>query len=279
MKKNINLNPFIKWAGGKTQLIDEIRLRLPKDIKRYFEPFVGGGAVLFSLKHKKAFINDINSQLINTYNSIKNEADKLISLVKTFDSVSCDNEYYLFLKNVYNKKVSDNIFDVELASLFIWINKHCFNGLYRVNASGLFNVPYNNKTGINSIDEDNIRNISKYLRNVDISNLDFEEYCKRVTKGDFVYFDSPYIRVSDTSYFTSYTKTGFSLDDHKRLAKLFKKLDKKGVYLMLSNNDVELVYELYHDYNIDVIDVKRNINSKADKRTGREVIITNYERF
>ena len=279
MKKNINLNPFIKWAGGKTQLIDEIRLRLPRDIKRYFEPFVGGGAVLFSLKHKKAFINDINSQLINTYNSIKNEADKLISLVKTFDSVRCDNEYYLFLKNVYNKKVSDNIFDVELASLFFFFFQHCFNGLYRVNASGLFNVPYNNKTGINSIDEDNIRNISKYLRNVDISNLDFEEFCKRVRKGDFVYFDSPYIPVSETSYFTSYTKTGFSLDDHKRLAKLFNTLDKKGVYLMLSNNDVELVYELYHDYNIDIIDVKRNINSKADKRTGREVIITNYERF
>ncbi len=279
MKKDIVLNPFIKWAGGKTQLIDEIRLRLPKDIKRYFEPFVGGGAVLFSLKHKKSFINDINSQLINTYNSIKNEADQLISLVNTFDSVGCNNEYYLFLKNLYNKKVTENVFDVESASLFIWINKHCFNGLYRVNTSGLFNVPYNNKTGINSIDEDNIKNISKFLKKVEISNLDFEIFCKRVRKGDFVYFDSPYVPVSETSYFTSYTRTGFSLDDHKRLAKLFKKLSKKGVYLMLSNNDVELVHELYGDYNIDVIDVKRNINSKADKRTGREVIITNYERF
>ena len=203
----------------------------------------------------------------------------MISLVSTFDSVSCDNEYYLFLKNVYNQKVADNIFDVESASLFIWINKHCFNGLYRVNSNGFFNVPYNNKTSINSVDEDNIRNISKYLKKVDISNLDFEIFCNRVRKGDFVYFDSPYVPVSETSYFTSYTKDGFSLDDHKRLAKLFKKLSKKGVYLMLSNNDVELVHELYHDYNIDVIDVKRNINSKADKRTGREVIITNYERF
>ena len=178
----------------------------------------------------------------------------------------------------YNKKISSNTFDAECAALMIWINKHCFNGLYRVNGKGLFNVPYNNKINGKSIDENNIMLISSYLKTSDISIncLDFEDFCKDIKTDDFVYFDSPYIPESDTANFTDYTKTGFSLSDHERLAALFKRLDKIGAKLLLSNNDVPMIYDLYKDYNIKSIDVKRMINRNASKRIGKEVLISNY---
>ena len=163
--------------------------------------------------------------------------------------------------------------------MMIWINKHCFNGLYRVNGKGLFNVPYNNNDMAHSMDEVNLINIGYYLSNADVQIKceDFEEVCKNVKKGDFVYFDSPYIPVSPTASFVDYAKDGFSIEDHKRLAELFKRLDKIGAKVMLSNHNVPLVYELYDGFDIEPIDVRRNINSDAKKRTGKEVIITNYK--
>ena len=160
----------------------------------------------------------------------------------------------------------------------IWINKHCFNGLYRVNSKGAFNVPYNNRGQVKSIDEQNIRAISDYLRRADvtITCLDFEKACEGVRANDFVYFDSPYIPESTTANFTDYTVDGFSLADHERLAALFKKLDGTGAKIMLSNNDVPLVRSLYQGFHIQSVEVKRMINSNAAKRTGREVLVTNY---
>ncbi|KEZ23282.1 DNA adenine methylase [Ureaplasma diversum] len=273
---NKDLTPFIKWVGGKKQLIDEIEKRLPLEFNNYYEPFVGGGAVLFSLTPKKAFINDINEVLINAYKVIKNNPYQLIEALEKLDSIDCTKEVYYQLRNKFNNKILAKEFDVENASLFIFLNKKCFNGLYRVNSKGLFNVPYNNKVKCNSYQKDNILNISKYLQNVEITNLDFEESLKNAQKGDLIFLDSPYAPLNPTS-FESYTKEGFDLDNHVRLANLFKELDKKGCYLMLTNHNTDLIRELYSDYQIDVVDVKRNINSKGDKRTGEEVIITNYE--
>lgn len=272
------ISPFVKWAGGKGQILNEIISRLPNTYNDYYEPFIGGGAVLFGIQPQKAKINDINKQLINIYNQLKKEPEKVINSIRELDNVECDKDYYYKNRDRYNDKIKNNELDEETAALFIWLNKHCFNGLYRVNNKGLFNVPYNNKTKGSSMDDANLKDIGLYLQNVEIYNLDFEEFCKSVKKGDFVYFDSPYIPESETADFTSYTKGGFGLEEHKRLAKLYKELDKKGAKVMLSNNDVELIYELYTGFNIDSFDVKRMINRNADKRTGREVIITNYEK-
>ena len=160
----------------------------------------------------------------------------------------------------------------------ILINKHCFNGLYRVNLKGLFNVPYNDKAGGVSIDAANLRNIGLYLRSrdIEIRQGDFEDACADVAPGDFVYFDSPYVPVSETANFTDYTKDGFSLEDHRRLAALFRRLAAQGTKVMLSNHNVPLVHELYSGFTIEEVDVRRAINRDASKRSGKEVIITNY---
>ena len=276
--KNSNLAPVLKWAGGKTQLLEKINSKLPQNYNNYFEPFIGGGAVIFNVCPKHAFINDCNVQLINLYNQIKNSATNFISLIEEYDSKDCDKEYYLLMREKYNDKIKAKELDVESASLMVWLNKHCFNGLYRVNSRGLFNVPYNQKVKGSSIDPQNILNISEYFNNakVNISCADFEEVCDNVRSGDFVYFDSPYLPVSETAQFTDYTKDGFTYEDHMRLAELFKRLDKKGALVMLSNNDVPLAHDLYGDYKIESFDVKRMINCNSNKRKGRELIVTNY---
>lgn len=273
------MSPFVKWAGGKKQLIEKIRDRIPSEYNTYYEPFVGGGAVLFELRPKKAVINDVNEQLINIYRQLKAEPFAVIREIKNMDQQVCNKELYLSVREKYNQKIQNHELDVECAGMMIWLNKHCFNGLYRVNNKGFFNVPYNNRKLGSSIDETNIMNIGYFLRDadVDIRCEDFEKTCEKIKKGDFVYFDSPYIPVSVTASFTDYTKDGFTYDDHIRLAKLFKRLDSKGVKCMLSNNDVTLVYELYNGYNIEQVDVKRNINSIVNKRVGKEVIIRNYD--
>lgn len=273
------MGPFVKWAGGKGQLLERIQMRTPNSYGTYYEPFIGGGAVLLGVKPKKAVINDTNEQLINVYRQLKADPRAVIRAVNELDQAGkCDKDFYLEIRARYNEKIANHELDAECAGLMIWINKHCFNGLYRVNSKGLFNVPYNNKQLGKSIDEANLMSIGYYLENsqVDILCDDFEVACEQVKKGDFVYFDSPYVPVSETASFTDYTKDGFSLEDHKRLAELFKRLDGIGAKVMLSNHDVELVHELYDGYNIECVDVKRNINSDAKKRVGKEVIITNY---
>lgn len=275
---NSSVAPFVKWAGGKRQLIPQIRERMPEKYNDYYEPFVGGGAVIFDLLPVNALINDINKALINTYRTICNEPDAFLKEVNRLDNDMWEDgkKYYYSIREHYNDKLMRSEYDVELAALFVFINKHCFNGLYRVNGKGLFNVPYNNSRRV-SVDEDVIIATSEYLRRVTIIDGDFEQACKNAKKGDFVFIDSPYAPLNPTS-FESYTKEGFDIESHKRLAKLYDELTARGCYCMLTNHNTELINELYgnKDYKIDVVSVKRMINSDASNRVGEEVIICNY---
>lgn len=275
---NSSVTPFVKWAGGKRQLILQIRERMPEKYNDYYEPFVGGGAVIFDLLPANALINDINKALINTYRTICNEPDTFLKEVNRLDNDMWEDgkKYYYSIREHYNDKLMRSEYDVELATLFVFINKHCFNGLYRVNGKGLFNVPYNNSRRV-SIDEEAIMAASEYLKGVTIIDGDFEQACKNAKKGDFVFIDSPYAPLNPTS-FESYTKEGFDIESHKRLAKLYDELTARGCYCMLTNHNTELINELYgnKDYKIDVVSVKRMINSDASNRVGEEVIICNY---
>lgn len=275
---NSSVAPFVKWAGGKRQLISQIRERMPEKYNDYYEPFIGGGAVIFDLLPANALINDINKALINTYRTICNEPDAFLIEVNRLDNDMWEDgkKYYYSIREHYNDKLMRSEYDVELAALFVFINKHCFNGLYRVNGKGLFNVPYNNSRRV-SVDEDVIIATSEYLRGVTIIDGDFEQACKNAKKGDFVFIDSPYAPLNPTS-FESYTKEGFDIESHKRLAKLYDELTARGCYCMLTNHNTELINELYgnKDYKIDVVSVKRMINSDASNRVGEEVIICNY---
>ena len=275
---NSSIAPFVKWAGGKRQLLTQIKERMPEKYNNYFEPFVGGGAVTFALLPENALINDINKALINAYKQICNEPEAFLKAVNKLDAEMWEDgkEYYYFLREHYNDKLMKTEFDVELAALFVFINKHCFNGLYRVNGKGLFNVPYNNSRRV-SVDENLIMEISEYLQSVKIMDGDFEVACKEAKGGDFVFIDSPYAPLNPTS-FESYTKEGFDIESHKRLAKLFDELTARGCYCMLTNHNTDLINELYGNkgYRIDIVRVKRMINSDASNRVGEEVIICNY---
>lgn len=273
-----SLKPFVKWAGGKRQLLGEILERIPHSFENYIEPFLGGGAVLFALQPKRALINDINASLIHTYKTIASEPQEFIAKINELDSKIAEGgkEYYYFIRDLYNSKLMKEEFDLELAAIFVFLNKHCFNGLYRVNAKGLFNVPYNNSKK-SSIDEEVILEVSEYLKDLTICLGDFEEACKDAKEGDFIFLDSPYAPLNPSS-FESYTKEGFDMDSHIRLAKLFDDLTKRGCFCMLTNHNTEFINDLYGNkgYKMDVVSVKRMINSDASKRTGEEIIICNY---
>ncbi len=275
---NSYITPFVKWAGGKRQLLLQIKERMPEKYNNYYEPFVGGGAVIFELLPANALINDINKALINAYRQICNTPETFLKAVNKLDKEMWEDgkEYYYSLRDHYNDKLMRAEYDAELAALFVFINKHCFNGLYRVNGKGLFNVPYNN-TRIVSVDENAIMEISKYLQGVMIMDGDFEVACKEAKKGDFVFIDSPYAPLNPAS-FESYTKEGFDIESHQRLASLFHELTDRGCYCMLTNHNTALINELYGDknYKMDVVSVKRMINSDASNRVGEEIIICNY---
>lgn len=274
------MQPFIKWAGGKRQLIPAINDRLPKEFNTYYEPFIGGGALLFASAPNKAVVGDVNTVLINTYNQIKYDVDSLMlvldELVVEHHAAEDKKLFYLEMRDKYNRQIEENDFSLMTIALFMYLNKTCFNGLYRVNSKGLFNVPFNNRKTLTIYSKDNLEDIANYLSKVEILNCDFEETCQNAKKGDFVFFDSPYAPLKPDS-FESYTKEGFSLEEHIRLAKLFKKLSEKGVYCMLTNHNTALINDLYKDYNIEVIPVKRMINSDSKNRVGEEVIVTNYK--
>lgn len=276
--KSSSVAPFVKWAGGKRQLLNQIRERMPENYNNYYEPFVGGGAVVFDLLPKNAVINDINKALINTYRQICNSPDEFLGIINQLDLEMWEDgkEYYYSLRERYNDKLILEEYDVELSALFVFINKHCFNGLYRVNSKGLFNVPYNNSRK-KSVDEESIYAVSSYLKNITIMNGDFQTACDTANRGDFIFLDSPYAPLNPTS-FESYTKEGFDIESHRRLADLFDRLTDRGCYCMLTNHNTELIHDLYGNkgYRIDVVSVKRMINSDASNRIGKEVIICNY---
>ena len=271
--------PFVKWAGGKRQIIDMLIKYAPREFNTYYEPCVGGGALFFELSPKKGVINDSNEELINIYKCLCNEDKfkKMCSVLNHYEKEHNEEFYYKIRNKDRNKNAYNKLADYTKAARTIYLNKACFNGLYRVNSKNEFNVPFGKKNKVNTYDGSNLITVSNYLtlNNIKICNEDFEKSVKTAKKGDFVYFDPPYD--SDTSTFNSYTEEGFGKEEQKRLAKVFKELDKKGVYVMLSNHNTVLVNELYKDYNIHVIEAKRNINSNGKKRGKvEEVIITNY---
>lgn len=272
------MKPIVKWPGGKTQLLGHIRAMRPEKHNKYYEPFLGGGAVLLNLEPERATVNDLNLELINMYRQIKHAPDQVVSELREIDNahaVSGDPKaFYYFVRSEYNQNLG--IYTPEQAARLIYINKHCYNGLYRVNSRGLYNVSFNNKTKGGSFDENNIRQVSSYLQRVKILGGDFEAALDGVMSRDFVFLDSPYAPLNQTS-FADYTKEGFGYKDHLRLAGLFNYLTKQGVYCMLTNHNTELVRSLYQESYIKVVQVARNINSNAAERKGEEVIITNYE--
>ena len=271
------MKPVIKWAGGKQGNLQYIKERLPKTFNKYYEPFAGGLAVLLELCPTNFIINDINSELINVYMMIRNNVEDLILCLTYLDT---EHEAAADPKAFYYKIRSDFNWNLGMqrppqAARFIYLNKHCFNGLYRVNSKGEFNVPFNGKLSGRSFDPDHLRELSSLLKNARILNTDFEVAVRGASVNDFVFFDSPYAPITATT-FTDYTKEGFSYEDHVRLAKVFKELTNRGCYCMLTNHDTPLIRELYKDYKIEVVDVRRSINRKGNGRTGKEVIITNY---
>jgi len=295
---NKTAKPFLKWAGGKTQLINEIERSLPKDLTKkgftYIEPFVGSGAILFWIINrfpdiKKAVINDINSDLINTYKVIASKSKELIINLKEYE-----NEYHLFEKKpderkeyyytkraLYNSRNENNI---TQAALFIFLNRTCFNGLYRVNRKNEFNVPMGSYTKPTICDENNLLAVNEVLKKVEIICGDFEETFNYVGANSFFYFDPPYKPLNNTSSFNSYAKDEFNDDEQIRLRNFCLKLEKHGCKWMLSNSDVKekntnlsFFDDIYSQFSISRVKARRNINSNPEKRGElNELLITNY---
>ena len=277
--KYYNLQPFTKWTGGKRQLLGELRSYMPETFGRYFEPFVGGGALFFDLAPEKAVINDFNEELINAYRQIKNNPAELINLlIKHKENNSKD--YYLELRSADRDGRISRMTGVERAARILYMLRVDFNGLYRVNSKNQFNVPYGRYKNPKIVDVDLLYQISEYLNENDIEILqtDFAEAVKDAQTGDFVYFDPPYIPLNETSSFTSYTHEGFSYEEQVRLRNTFKELTERGVYAMLSNSSSPLVEELYKDFNIYFVEAQRTNGAKSSSR-GKisEIIVTNYD--
>ncbi len=277
MKKNRLVSPFLKWVGGKRQLIPVIQELLPEKITTYYEPFLGGGALLFYLQPKKAVVNDFNKDLINVYKIIKKNPDELILDLKNHKN---ESDYFYSIRALDRDSSFDEISDIKKASRFIFLNKTCYNGLYRVNNSGEFNSPFGKYKNPNIVNEVTIRAVSKYLNNNDITflNNDFENSVKDIKKGSFVYFDPPYAPVSQSSNFTGYVQGGFDMEQQIRLRDLCIELNKKGIKFLLSNSSVPEIKELYKKFDIKTVKANRIINSNAKKRGEiDEVLIRNYE--
>ena len=266
MPKNKLVAPVVKWVGGKRQIIDQIFQYIPKNISTYYEPFFGGGAVLFELQPKKAVINDINKELINLYEVIKNNTEELIEELKTHKN---DEDYFYYVRELDRDKASYNsLTPIQKASRIIFLNKTCYNGLFRVNKSGEFNAPFGRYKNPNIVNEITIRAVSNYFNKADITFMskDFAEVLKGARKGAFVYLDPPYDPVSDTASFTGYDKGGFNRDEQIRLKNVCDKLNEKGIRFLLSNSATDFIKDLYADYQIELVKAKRAINSNGDKR-------------
>ena len=273
--------PFVKWAGGKRQLLAELEKSFPKQFGTYFEPFLGGGAVLFDLLAKKpnlkCSVSDLNSDLVLAYVTIR---DKLGRLIESLENHS-KNYHKDSIGYYYEVRKQEPKSQIEKVSRLLFLNKTCFNGLYRVNSKGKFNVPLGRYTNPNIVNRENLTTVSKFLQSdkIKISCRDFESILKDAKKGDFVYFDPPYQPVSDTANFTSYTHRDFTEDDLQRLADLANQLNSKGSHVLLSNSNTKIVKKIFSSkkWKVKEIAVNRAINSNSQKRTGhKEVLIKNY---
>jgi DNA adenine methylase len=297
--------PFLKWAGGKTQLLDQFAKRLPVELKgrkitRYVEPFIGGGAVFFYLNRNfvfdQCYICDVNEELILAYRVIQKSAQKLISHLETFESdyLSMNErkreEFYYEIRDIFNQKLPEINFRkyssewIERTAQIIFLNRTCYNGLFRVNRKGEFNVPFGRYKNPDILNEDNLKDVAILLKTTKIIPGDFTKCGKFVDKHTFVYFDPPYRPLNQTSSFTSYSRNGFSESDQVRLVQFFRELDAKGAKIMLSNSDPKnenpddsFFDDLFSDYYIERVPANRMINCNGSRRgTINELIITNY---
>jgi DNA adenine methylase len=275
------LKPFVKWAGGKRQLMPILSQHLPETYGKYFEPFLGGGAMLFYIitqnPKRKCHVSDLNSDLILTYITIRDKVEDLISSLKTHSDKYYKNSktYYYYVRDSQPKN------QVEKTSRLLFLNKTCFNGLYRVNSKGKFNVPLGRYTNPNIINEENLRAVSGALnsKHIVITCRDFSSILDDAKKGDFVYFDQPYQPVSTTSNFTSYTNRNFTYEDLNRISKICEKLDSRGCKFLLSNSTSTKVFEMFSKRSWKILEIEANraINSNSKNRTGHsEFLIKNY---
>lgn len=278
--KNMCMSPVVKWAGGKRQILEKLKANLPEKFNNYFEPFIGGGALLFDLAPKNATINDVNQELLAIYTCLKDDELYRLMLEELDKHEKNHSEEYYYHVREWDR---DPRFELEplwkRAARAIYLNKSCFNGLYRVNAKGYFNVPSAKKEHVVTYSKANMEEIHEYFKddNVTILSGDFVEATRNAHEGDFVYFDPPYDSWEDEESFTAYSKFDFNKDDQRRLADCFKDLTNRGVKCMLSNHNTAYINELYNGFNIQVIKAKRMINANAAGRGAvEEVIITNY---
>ncbi|MDD4503585.1 MAG: DNA adenine methylase [Clostridiaceae bacterium] len=276
-KKNRLVQPVVKWAGGKRQLLQEIDKYIPKKISTYYEPFLGGGALLFHLQPRKAIVSDMNEELINIYNVIRDNVEELI-----FDLQQHANteEHYYYIREMDRLPEYERMTNIQKASRIIYLNKTCYNGLFRVNSQGQFNVPFGKYKKPNIVNDIVLRAVSGFLNSKDIRflNVDYEESLNGIRRGAFVYFDPPYDPVSDTSSFTGYTLDGFGRDEQLRLKQVCDRLNQRGIKFLLSNSATPFIKELYEDYIIEIVGANRSINSNASNRGEiREVLVRNYD--
>jgi len=281
MNKNKEIPcPFLKWVGGKRQVIPQIKKYIPGNYCRYFEPFVGGGALFFNLKTKKAYLNDINKILISAYKNIKNHPyeiiDKLDELQKVFYKKNHEErkKYYYKIRYAFNNLKSDSFLKT---SYMIFLNKTCYNGMYRENLKRKFNVPFGRYKNPKILDKENILAVSKLLTNAIITSCSFEKAVEKAKKGDFIYFDPPYHPLSITSNFTNYSNSGFTKENQRKLRDVFEDLDNRGCFVMLSNSDTKFIGEIYKGYTQKKVTTGRLISCKAAGRGKiNELLILNY---
>lgn len=275
--KSDQVAPVLKWVGGKRQLLDALGPLIPKRFSRYCEPFFGGGAVLFALQPNRAIVNDLNHELIGVYEVIRDQIDELILSLRQHDN---SPEYFYELRNLdRDPKEYLRLSKLERASRIIYLNKTCFNGLFRVNRQGEFNAPFGHYKNPNIVNETVLRAVSRFFNscNVTFYSEDFSSVLRRLEKGTFVYLDPPYDPLSDSSNFTGYSRGGFSRADQLRLKECCDELSARGIKFMLSNSSTDFIRELYSDYNITTVDAKRCINVKGDKRGPvHELVVRNY---
>ena len=277
MKNKYNKNvqkykPILKWAGGKTQLLEHLLPKIPKEYNKYIEPFFGGGALFFALKPNNSIIADSNPELINLYRVIAKDVNSLISELKNLKN---EKDFFYDMR----KKEFSELSEIAAAARTIFLNKTAFNGLYRVNKKGQFNVPFGYYKNPKILDEDQLLAASKLLKKTKILLGDFKDVlCENAKKGDFIFLDPPYLPVSKFSDFKRYTKEQFHEKDQISLANLVNKLSKKGCHILLTNSNHPLIHELYKDFNIDIYKTKRNINSKSTNRKGEDIIVSNFKK-
>ena len=279
MAKNKLVSPFVKWLGGKRQLMNSIVEALPQNRRNqtYVEPFIGGGAVLFHLQPREAIINDANTELINVYNVIRNNVEALIEDLRTYEN---NADYFYEIRQLDRTPEFESLSDIKRASRLIYLNKTCYNGLYRVNNAGEFNSPFGGYKAPNIVNDPVLRAVSAYLNsnNIQIRNTDYADVLQGIERNSIVYLDPPYHPISESSNFTGYVQGGWDMFDQIRLREACDELDRQGIRFVLSNSSCGFIRDQYHAYNISTVRATRSINSNGQKRGEvDEVLIRNYE--